>query len=138
MIKITQIVEGDKMTMEQGQQNKEALNLIFELSLLYDFYGALLKEHKRTIFEDYVLNDYSLSEIASEQGMSRQGVHDIVKRCSKELERYEDALHLIEKFRQTKEHVNKIHMIAMDMKATNNISKVDEIENISNHILEML
>ena len=105
---------------------------------MYDFYGALLKEHKRTIFEDYVLNDYSLSEIASEQGMSRQGVHDIVKRCSKELERYEDALHLIEKFRQTKEHVNKIHMIAMDMKATNNISKVDEIENISNHILEML
>ncbi|MCR4801449.1 MAG: DNA-binding protein, partial [Lachnospiraceae bacterium] len=42
------------------------MNQIFELSLLYDFYGALLKEHKRTIFEDYVLNDYSLSEIASE------------------------------------------------------------------------
>lgn len=126
------------MTMEQGQQNKDALNHIVELSMLYDFYGALLKEHKRIIFEDYVLNDYSLSEIANEQGMTRQGVHDIVKRCSKELERYEEALHLIAKFHQTKEHVNEIHMIAMDMKESKDISHIEKIEALSNDILDML
>ena len=49
--------------------------------LLYDFYGALLTEHQRQVYEDVVLYDLSLSEIAEEQGISRQGVHDLVKRC---------------------------------------------------------
>ena len=49
-------------------------------ALLYDFYGELLTEHQRNIYEDVVLNDYSLSEVAQDQGISRQGVHDLVKR----------------------------------------------------------
>ncbi len=44
--------------------------------LLYDFYGELLTEHQRRVYEDVVFNDMSLSEIAEEQGISRQGVHD--------------------------------------------------------------
>ena len=42
-------------------------------ALLYDFYGELLTEHQRRVYEDVVLNDYSLSEIAQDQGISRQG-----------------------------------------------------------------
>ena len=95
-------------------------------------------EARRSIFEDYVLNDYSLSEIAAEQGMSRQGVHDIVKRCSKELEHYEDTLHLIEKFRRTKEHVNQIHEIAMEVRETKDVEQIAKIEALSNCILDML
>ena len=120
------------------ENRADALNQIVELSLLYDFYGALLKEHKRRIFEDYVLNDYSLSEIAAEQGMSRQGVHDTVKRCSRELEHYEETLHLIEKFRKTKEYVNEIHAIAMKVRETKNVDDIAKIENLSNCILDML
>ena len=86
----------------------------------------------------YSLNDYSLSEIAAEQGMSRQGVHDIVKRCSKELEHYEDTLHLIEKFRRTKEHVNQIHEIAMEVRETKDVEQIAKIEALSNCILDML
>ena len=48
--------------------------------LLYDFYGELLTEHQRRVYEDVVFNDMSLSEIAEEQGISRQGVHDLVTR----------------------------------------------------------
>ena len=48
-----------------------------EQTLLYDFYGELLTAHQRRIYEDVVLNDYSLSEVADELGISRQGVHDI-------------------------------------------------------------
>ena len=40
---------------------------------LYDFYGELLTAHQREIYEDFVLNDLSLSEIAQEEGISRQG-----------------------------------------------------------------
>lgn len=126
------------MKKDTEQKNADALSHIVEMSLLFDFYGGLLKEHKRAIFEDYVLNDYSLSEIAAEQGMSRQGVHDIVKRCSKELEHYEETLHLVEKFRKTKFYVNEIHEIAMDIRKTKNIEDITRIETLSNQIFEML
>lgn len=125
------------MEMNKKKDN-DALAHILEMSLLYDFYGPLLKEHKRQIFEDYILNDYSLGEIAAEQGISRQGVHDIVKRCSKELEHYEDSLHLVEKFQKTKENVNEIHAVAMRVRETKNIEEIEKIETLSNQILEVL
>ena len=56
---------------------------IVEQGLLYDFYGELLTEHQRRIYEDMVFNDLSPSEIAKEQGISRQSVHDLKKRCDK-------------------------------------------------------
>ena len=52
---------------------------IVEQTLLYDFYGELLNEHQRGVYEDAVFNDLSLSEIADEYGISRQGVHDLIK-----------------------------------------------------------
>jgi membrane protease subunit (stomatin/prohibitin family) len=57
---------------------------IVEQTLLYDFYGELLNEHQRQIYTEAVFNDYSLSEIADEYGISRQGVHDLIKRVVRE------------------------------------------------------
>jgi len=76
--------------------------------LLYDFYGELLTEHQRRIYEDIVIHDLSLSEIAKEQGITRQGVHDLVKRCDRILEEYENKLQLIEKFQKTKKLAGQI------------------------------
>lgn len=81
---------------------------IFEQALLYDFYGELLTEHQRNIYEDVVFNDMSLGEIAEEQGISRQGVHDLIKRCDKILQDYESKLHLVERFEKAKEKVSEI------------------------------
>ena len=53
--------------------------------MLYDFYGELLNEHQKEIYEDVVFNDMSPSEIAREEGISRQGVHDLIKRCDNSL-----------------------------------------------------
>mgnify|MGYP002709717369 CR=1 FL=1 len=74
--------------------------------LLYDFYGELLTEHQRKIYEAAVYNDLSLSEIAQEEGISRQGVHDLVRRCDKLLEGYENKLHLVERFVTLKSSVS--------------------------------
>ena len=41
-----------------------------EQAYLYDFYGELLNEHQRRIYEDFVFNDLSLGEIANEEGIS--------------------------------------------------------------------
>ena len=69
-----------------------------ERTLLYDFYGELLTKRQQQIYESVVLEDYSLSEVAEELNMSRQGVHDMIRRCDKALEGYEEKLHLVEKF----------------------------------------
>ena len=81
---------------------------IFEQGLLYDFYGELLTPHQRSIYEDAVFNDMSLGEIAEERGISRQGVHDLIKRCDKILQGYESKLHLVAKFARAKETVREI------------------------------
>ena len=69
-----------------------------EQGYLYDFYGELLTERQQQVYESVVLEDYSLSEVAEDLGISRQGVHDMIKRCNKTLEEYEQKLHLVEKF----------------------------------------
>lgn len=66
--------------------------------LLYDFYGELLTDHQKKIYEDVVYENMSLSEIADQYGISRQGVHDIIKRCDAALEGYEDKLGLIARY----------------------------------------
>jgi len=86
---------------------------IVRQTLLYDFYGELLTSHQKKIYEDAVFGDLSLSEIAEEQGISRQGVHDLIRRCNRIMEEYEGKLQLIRKFSETKEQVEKIRGLAM-------------------------
>ena len=88
--------------------------------MLYDFYGELLTEHQKNIYEDVVFNDMSPSEIAREEGISRQGVHDLIKRCDKILRDYEDKLHLVERFMQTKKDVELIKKYSNECKVNNN------------------
>lgn len=107
---------------------------IVEQGLLYDFYGELLTEHQRTIYEGVVFNDMSLSEIAEEQGISRQGVHDLVKRCNKILAGYEEKLKLVQKFNQTKQMVEEIKELAGAYKRTGDKSLIDQIEALSEEI----
>ena len=83
-----------------------------EQTLLYDFYGELLTEHQRSVYEDVVLNDYSCTEVAQERGISRQGVHDLIRRCDRILEDYEEKLHLVEKFLKIREKVEEIQNAA--------------------------
>ena len=81
---------------------------IVEQSLLYDFYGDLLTEHQKDIYEGYVLENLSLAELAESSGISRQGVHDLIRRVENALQDYEKKLHLVEKFLNIKEEVQKI------------------------------
>ncbi|MCR4748338.1 MAG: YlxM family DNA-binding protein [Lachnospiraceae bacterium] len=101
---------------------------IIKQGLLYDFYGALLNEHQREIYEAYVYDNMSLSEIAEEQGISRQGVHDLLKRCDKSLEDYENKLHLVEKFMMIRDGVEKIE----------SESDIEKIRSIAERMLAQL
>lgn len=102
-----------------------------EQTLLYDFYGELLTERQQQVYESVVLEDYSLSEVAEDLGISRQGVHDMIKRCNHTLEEYESRLHLVEKVLCIRKQVQKIKELAVGYNA-------GEITEISNKILEEL
>ena len=113
---------------------------IVERGLLYDFYGELLTEHQRRIYEDAVSGDLSPSEIAEQQGISRQGVHDLVRRCQKALEGYEEKLHLVDRFLAVKEKVGEIDSILTDWEERKQEPEeiIKEIRGISATIIEEL
>ncbi|MBQ6787725.1 MAG: YlxM family DNA-binding protein [Lachnospiraceae bacterium] len=96
--------------------------------MLFDFYGELLTEHQKKIYENAIFDDLSLSEIAAEQGISRQGVHDILKRCDKILTEYENKLHLVDRFAKIKQMVQEINTLTDD----------EQIKKLSDEIIEEL
>lgn len=85
---------------------------IVERSLLYDFYGSLLTEHQSRIYKMAVFNDLSLSEIAEAAGISRQAASDLLKRVDRQLETYENSLHLVDKFRKIRSDAERIKALA--------------------------
>ena len=104
---------------------------------LYDFYGKLLTVHQQRIYEDVVFNDLSLSEIAENEGISRQGVSDLIKRCNKALVSYEEKLGLIKKFDETKSYVKEIQRIVKIYQDTKNEGLISKIEELSFKILDV-
>ena len=76
---------------------------IVEQTLLYDFYGDLLTDRQREVYEEIVFNDLSLSEAAEEYGISRQGIHDMIRRSENTLREYEEKLHMIHRFQMIRE-----------------------------------
>lgn len=111
------------------------LKEVVELSLLYDFYGELLSDTAKEVFEGYVLNDMTLAEISEETGVSRQGIHDTVKRTVNKLRSYENKLHLAHKFNCVKKDVESINELALAIK-NGETSKADEIIRISQDLID--
>lgn len=112
------------------------MNEILEQALLYDFYGELLTEHQKEVYEQFVLEDLSLSEIAESAGISRQGVHDMIKRCNKTLEGYESKLHLVERFLSIKEKVHQMNDL-LEREGDSN-PMMQQIRQIAGEIIEEL
>ena len=104
---------------------------------LYDFYGKILTVHQQRIYKDVVFNDLSLSEIAENEGISRQGVSDLIKRCNKSLVSYEEKLGLIKKFDETKSYVKEIQRIVKIYQDTKDEGLVTKIDELSSKILDV-
>ena len=71
-----------------------------QMNLLYDFYGVMLTEKQREFVELYYFDDLSLAEIAEQFEISRQAVHDNIRRAGAQLLDYESKLKLVERFEQ--------------------------------------
>ena len=85
---------------------------IVEQGLLYDFYGSLLTKHQQEIYEKVVYENLSLNEVAETEGISKQAVHDLVRRCTAIMRSYEEKLGMIRRFGKIRESAGKLRKMA--------------------------
>ena len=75
-------------------------------TLLYDFYGRLLTEKQRDIYQLYFCEDMSLGEIGAKYGITRQAVNFSLKQSRKSLDEFEATLGLVSQHKNTKFYLN--------------------------------
>ncbi len=85
-----------------------------QIILLKDFYGPLLTEKQQNVMNLHYENDWSLAEIADHMKITRQGVHDILKRAEIALKDYEDRLGLVGRFMETRHRLQKVYEIILE------------------------
>ena len=90
------------------------------ITFLLDFYGDMLTEKQRDVIEYYYNEDLSLSEIAENQGISRQGVRDAIKRSEAQLLDMEERLGLLARFRSMRDGLEQIRAAAESIEEYNN------------------
>lgn len=103
-----------------------------ELSMLCDIYGSLLSDKQREAVELYCNEDYSLSEIAENTGISRQGVRDQIKHAENQLVTFEEGLGLLRKTTKLNEKLAKL-LEMQEIKTNDKLSGIiGDIQDIFN------
>lgn len=104
------------ITVKENPLHRKKAELVLEknieISLLFDFYGQLLKQQQQQAISLYYNDDLSLSEIASDLGITRQGVRDCIKRGETQLLTYEEKLGLMKRFHETESGLYEIENLA--------------------------
>ena len=94
-------------------------NQTYRMTMLFDFYGELLTERQREFFDLYYNEDLSLSEIAENSGISRQGVRDVIVRAEGAMQEVEDKTGLIRRFLQMQDHISAIQESVEELRILN-------------------
>ena len=91
----------------------------YEISELLDFYGAVLTEKQREVIEQYYNDDLSLSEIADNFGITRQGVRDAIKRGEASLLELEAQMGVAKRYRTVQNALTQLAGLAQNIRVTN-------------------
>lgn len=86
-----------------------------QMTVLLDFYGQLLTPKQRDVMELYYYEDLSLAEIAEHENITRQGVHDFIKRSEILLTEFEQKLMLADRFSKLNQSLDEIKSISEDI-----------------------
>lgn len=118
----------------RAMQEKE-LEFILNRDLLFDFYGDLLTDHQKRIFEEVVFNDCSVSEVARDEGISRQGISDLIRRTEDQLKSYEAKLGLVRKFRRQRQVAREIQQLAEQFETDGDMAHIGQIRSAAEQLL---
>jgi len=97
------------------------------LSALFDLYGALLTEKQQECLRMHLFEDFSLSEIGEELGISRQAVYDNIHRSQKAMEAYEEKLGLAHRYQEERQELAKIYESIEGLRQPGNEAAVTEV-----------
>ena len=86
-----------------------------EMALLADFYGPLLTEKQRNVWDLHYQQDLSLAEIAEMEHISRQAIHDLIKRTERILAEYEEKLGLVQRFWAEREKLMEVKTLSQGL-----------------------
>ena len=103
------------------------------IAYLLDFYGDLLDDHTVSVMKAYYNDDLSLSEIAENTGITRQGVRDSIKRAEETLQTYEKKLGLADRFHRIGQKSEEAESLLHSLK-----SKYPEATTDLDHVVELL
>lgn len=111
---------------------------IVEIAVLFDYYGKLLSDKQYNVIDQHCNEDLSLKEIAELNGISKQGISDILSRAEKKLRFYEDELKLISKFEKINSSLREINLLIEKSKIEDSSlqSILDIIQKKNNEIIE--
>ena len=93
----------------------------FEMVLLFDFYGEILTDKQKVFFDLYYNEDLSLGEIAENEGITRQGVHDVIHRAEITLGEMEEKLGLVARYGRIDEELSLVSEAASEIARLNGL-----------------
>lgn len=105
------------------------------MSMLYDFYGELLTDKQKSVFEMYYLSDFSLNEIGEQFDITKQAVRDMLKRTEAILMNYEKKLLLVNRYLNQKEKLNNVISKLDDFAANFEAEELNELKSLVADVL---
>ena len=112
------------------------MDLFLEFSVLFDYYGTLLTEMQQNICDMYYNQNLSLTEIAEDLEITKQGVRDSLKKSEKLLLKYENNLHIREKNEQISNFVQSIEEMLTEATITD--ENKDRIRDLAEQINSLI
>lgn len=114
------------------------LEKFLKISVLFDFYGALLTDKQQRCLEMHFSDDLSLSEIADQLGVSRQAVYDIIHRSEQLLNEYEAKLKLVERYHEEQKKLEIVLQNLNDLSTSLGLKNNQEMEKIMINIANLI
>lgn len=115
-----------------------SMNKEYRIAVLMDIYGNLLTDKQREVMELYYYEDLSLSEIAEHEKITRQGVHDSIKRAEQTLSDLEQKLCVAEKLVKCRKLFEKINTLAQNINDLSASLGHSENVKLSSEILKLV
>lgn len=91
----------------------------YRMAMLFDFYGDVLTPRQKEFYDLYYNEDLSLAEIAENNGITRQGVRDVIVRAEAILTDLEDKTGLIKRFHAMRKQLQEVEVAAEDILVRN-------------------
>ena len=101
-----------------------------KINLLFDYYGETLTERQREVMDLYYNEDMSLFEISEHMGVTRQGVHDIIKRSENALLELDEKLGFVSRFEEIRRAADDLESAAAELSCSDDARALSAAEKI--------